>query len=108
MPQYPWKTETSVHIMGGGVIAKVSSKPGYADQDSIFPYIVKMNPEYWNKDLPRSAIQLINFHAVQDKEYLREINEKNLKKDGISSGLLRFEESFSMDDIRRLVPLIGK
>jgi len=92
----------------GGVIAKVSSKPGFADQDSIFPYIVKMNPEYWNKDLPRSAIQLINFHAVQNKEYLRELKEEYLKKNSTSYDLKRFEESFSMDDIRRLVPLIGK
>lgn len=92
----------------GGVIARVSSKPGPTDQDSIFPYIVKMNPEYWNKDLPRSAIQLIDFHAVQNKEYLRKLKEEYLKKNSTSYDLTRFEESFSMDDIRRLVPLIGK
>jgi len=92
----------------GGVIARVSSKPGIADQDSIFPYIVKMNPEYWNKDLPRSAIQLIDFHAIQNKEYLRKLKEEYLKKNSTSYDLKRFEESFSMDDIRRLVPLIGK
>jgi hypothetical protein len=92
----------------GGVIAKVRSTPGMNDQDSIFPYIVKMNPEYWNKDLPRSAIQLINFHAVQNKEYLRKVKEDFIKKNNTHSDLLRFEESFSMDDIRRLVPLIGK
>ena len=92
----------------GGVIAKVRSTPGINDQDSIFPYIVKMNPEYWNKDLPRSAIQLINFHAEQNKEYLRKKKEDFIKKNNTHSDLLRFRESFSMDDIRRLVPLIGK
>jgi hypothetical protein len=92
----------------GGVIARVSSTPGTPDQDSIFPYIVKMNPEYWNKDLPRSAIQLIDFHAVQNKEYLRKIKEEYLQKNSNSYDLKRFEESFNIDDIRRLVPLIGK
>ena len=45
----------------GGGISRVTHKPGYGDQDSIFPRIVKVNPDYWNRELPKSAIQIINF-----------------------------------------------
>jgi hypothetical protein len=92
----------------GGGVSRVTSEHGYAGQDSIFPYIVKVNPEYWNRNLPRSAIQLINFHAVQNKEYLRKLKEEYLRNNSISYNVKRFEESFDMDDVRRLVPLLGK
>ena len=83
-------------------------KPGYDGQDSIFPRIVKVNPEYWNRELPRSAIQIINFNSIQNKEYLRKLKEEYLENNSISYDVKRFEESFDMDDIRSLVPLIGK
>jgi hypothetical protein len=92
----------------GGGVSRVSSEHGYGGQDSIFPYIVKVNPEYWNRELPRSAIQLINFNSVQNKDYLRRIKEEYLLNNSTSYNVKRFEESFDMDDIRRLVPLIGK
>ena len=92
----------------GGGVSRVTSKHGYGDQDSIFPYIVKVNPEYWNRDLPRSAIQIINFHAIQNKDYLRKIKEEYLQNNSTSYNVKRFEESYDMVDIRRLVPLIGK
>jgi len=92
----------------GGGVSRVSSEHGYQGQDSIFPPIVKVNPEYWNRELPRSAIQLINFHSVQNKDYLRRIKEEYLQYNSISYNVKRFEESYVMDDIRRLVPLIGK
>ena len=92
----------------GGGISRVTYKTGYEGQDSIFPYIVKVNPEYWKKELPRSAIQIIYFHSIQNKEYLRKLKEEYLEKNSTSHDLKRFEESFDMDDIRNLVPLIGK
>jgi len=92
----------------GGGVSRISATHGAEGQDSIFPYIMKVNPEYWNRELPKSAIQIINFHAVQNKVYLRKIKEEYLQNNSISYNLKRFEESFSMDDIRRLVPLIGK
>jgi len=92
----------------GGGVSRVTSKHGYGGQDSIFPHIVKVNPEYWNRELPKSAIQLINFHAVQNKEYLRKLKEEYLQNNSISYNEIRFEESFAMDDIMRLMPLIGK
>ena len=92
----------------GGGVSRVSASHGAEAQDSIFPYIVRVNPEYWNRNLSRSAIQFINFHSIQNKEYLRKIKEEYLQNNSISYNVKRFEESFDMDDIRRLVPLIGK
>ncbi len=92
----------------GGGVSRVSASHGAEGQDSIFPYIMKVNPEYWNMDLPRSAIQLINFNSIQNKEYLRKIKEEYLQNNSTSYNVKRFEESYGMDDIRRLVPLIGK
>jgi hypothetical protein len=70
--------------------------------------IVRANPEYWEKNLPRSAIQFIYFRSVPDKDYLRELKEEYLHNNSISYNLARFQESFGMKDIRALVPLIGK
>jgi hypothetical protein len=92
----------------GGGISRVTHKPGYDGQDSIFPRIVKVNPDYWNRELPRSAIQIINFNSIQRKDYLRKLMEEYLEKESTSYNLKRFEVSFDMDDIRALVPLIGK
>jgi hypothetical protein len=92
----------------GGGVSRVTSSHGYGGQDSIFPRIVRVNPEYWNMDLPKSAIQIINFHSIQNKEYLRKIKEEYLQNNSTSYNVKRFEESFDMDDIRRLVPLIGE
>lgn len=92
----------------GGGISRVTHKPGYGGQDSIFPRIVKVNPDYWNRALPKSAIQMINFNSIQRKDYLRKLMEEYLDNNSISYNVKRFEVSFDMDEIRRLVPLIGK
>jgi len=92
----------------GGGVARVSATPGAEGMDNIFPYIMKINPEYWNRDLPESAIQIINFRSVQRKEYLRKLKEEYLQNNSISYNEMRFEESFDLDNIRNLVPLIGK
>lgn len=92
----------------GGGISRVTHKPGYGDQDSIFPRIVKVNPEYWNRELPPSAIQIINFNSIQRKDYLRKLMEEYLDNNSISYNVKRFEVSFDMEEIRRLLPLIGK
>jgi len=91
----------------GGGISRVYHKPGYEGQDSIFPRIVKVNPEYWNSELPRSAIQIINFNSIQRKDYLRKLMEEYLDNNSISYNVKRFEVSYGIDDIRRLLPLIG-
>jgi hypothetical protein len=70
--------------------------------------IVRANPEYWDKSLPKSAIQFIYFRSVPNKDYLRKLKEEYLQNNSISYNLARFEESFDIKDIRALVPLIGK
>ncbi len=82
--------------------------PYPVDRTYIFPRIAKVNPDYWNRELPRSAIQIINFNSIQRKDYLRTLMEEYLDKNSISYNLKRFEVSFDMQEIRRLVPLIGK
>ena len=73
MQRYPkFRTSDNPAYFGGG-ISRVYHRPGYEGQDSIFPRIVKVNPDYWNRELPRSAIQIINFNSIQRKDYLRKI-----------------------------------
>ncbi|MBE0667985.1 MAG: hypothetical protein IH593_09995 [Bacteroidales bacterium] len=105
--EIPEKYRDEPAYFGGG-ISRVTYQPGYGGQDSIFPRIVKVNPEYWNRQLPKSAIQIINLHAIQDKEYLRKLKEEYLEKNSTSHDLKRFEESFNLDDISMLLPLVGK
>jgi len=96
----------------GGNASRISSRPGMPDQDSIFPYIMKVNPEYLDRIRPKSDIQFINFRAVQNKKYLKNLLDecKPHWAEGTNSGcdLYRFELSFGMSDIRNLAPLIGK
>ncbi len=96
----------------GGGISRVASSHGYESQDSIFPRIMKVNPEYFNRKLPKSAIQFMWFRSVQNKQYMNkkldECREYLKKGSGSGCDLTRFELSFGMTDIRNLVPLIGK
>ncbi len=96
----------------GGGLTRVSAAPGYGGQDSIFPQIVKVNPEYFNHSLPRSAIQFMWFRSVQNKQYMKKLLDECIehrKKDwGSGCDLPRFELSFGMTDIRNLAAEIGK
>lgn len=96
--------------------AKDRDKPAYYSSDSFSHIstnsdhlqIVRANPEYWDKGLPKSAIQFIYFRSVPNKDYYRNLKEEYLQNNSISYNLARFEESFNMENIRSLVPLIGK
>jgi len=94
----------------GGGLARVTYANGFGGQDSLFPRIVQVNPAYWNKNLPKSAIQFITLHAVQNKPYLKSILDDCLKYIDRGSGcdLPRFEYSYGIEDIKRLASLIGK
>jgi len=96
----------------GGMLSRVSVKPGFGDQDSIFPRIMKVNPDYPDRTLPRSAIQFIWFTSVQNKKYMKtrldECREYWKKGSGSGCDLARFELSFGMTDIRNLVQQIDK
>jgi hypothetical protein len=94
----------------GGNASRISSRPGVAEQDSIFPFIMKVNPEYLDRSRPKSDIQFINFRAVMNKKYLKSELDDCLKHFNVGTGcdLPRFELSFGMTDIRNLAPLVGK
>jgi len=67
--------------------------------------VVRLNPEYWNKKLPRSAIQILTFHRLTDtKQYTRE-KEEWLKNNSPGYSLNRFLEAL---DIKILAPAIDK
>jgi hypothetical protein len=67
--------------------------------------MVRLNPEYWNKKLPRSAIQILTFNRLTDtKIYTRE-KEDWLKHNAAGYSLGRFLEAL---DITTLVPAIDK
>lgn len=96
----------------GGGLSRVSASPGYDGQDSIFPQIMKVNPAYPDRTLPRSAIQFMWFTSVQNKQYMKkkldECKEYWKKNSGSGCDLARFELSFGMTDIRNLSQLIER
>jgi len=67
--------------------------------------VVRLNPEYWNKKLPRSAIQVLTFDRLENTQiYTRKIEEgTNTKSNG--NYVTRFLEVL---DITTLVPAIDK
>jgi hypothetical protein len=67
--------------------------------------VVRLNPEYWDKNLPRSAIQLLTFNRLTDtSRYTRE-KEEWLKKNAPGYSLNRFLEAL---DINTFTGLIDK
>ena len=67
--------------------------------------VVRLNPEYWNKKLPRSAIQVLTFNRLTDtKRYTREKAEA-LGHNSNGYNLTRFLEAL---DINTFPALINK
>lgn len=67
--------------------------------------IIRLNPEYWNRKLPKSAIQFITFNRLTDTQrYTREVAE-SLKHNANGYNLKRFLEAL---DINRFPELIDK
>lgn len=94
----------------GGGISRVTDFPGFEGQDNLFPPIVKVNPDYWNKNLPKSAIQFIVLTMPMDKKYLQSEYESSLKHQfyGETCNMARFKVSYDEEDIKKLTRLIGK
>jgi hypothetical protein len=70
--------------------------------------ILRVNPEYWNKKLPRSAIQFLYCRIVNNRHLLKTNTEESLKGNSISYALNRFEESLDIGTVKSLIPLIRK
>jgi len=67
--------------------------------------VVRLNPEYWNKKLPRSSIQILVFNRLTDTQIYTKTKEERLKNNSNGYSLNRFLEAF---DINMLVPAIDK
>lgn len=94
----------------GGGISRVTDSSGFGGEKNLFPPIVKVNPEYWNKNLPKSAIQFIVLTISMDKKYLQSEYESCVKHQyyGETCNLRRFLVSYDEEDIKKLTQLIGK
>lgn len=94
----------------GGGISRVTDAPSMGEQKNLFPPIIKVNPEYWNKSLPKSAIQFIVLTVSMDKKYLQNEYESCVKHQyyGETCNLPRFMVSYDEEDIKKLTQLIGK
>jgi hypothetical protein len=65
--------------------------------------VVRLNPEYWDKKLPRSAIQLLTFNRLTDtKRYTRE-KEEWLKNNSPGYSLDRFMEAMDINVFTELI-----
>jgi hypothetical protein len=67
--------------------------------------VVRLNPEYWNKKLPRSAIQILTFNRLANTQVYTKTKEERLKNNSNGYSLQRFLEAL---DITTLVPAIDK
>lgn len=96
----------------GGNLSRVSTTSGYGGQDNLFPRIMKVNPDYLDRQSPRSAVQFIWFRSSQNKQYMKqrldECREYSKKGSGSGCDLARFELSFGLTDIRNLAAVMGK
>ncbi|MEI6274625.1 MAG: hypothetical protein WCP08_01485 [Prolixibacteraceae bacterium] len=65
--------------------------------------VVRLNPEYWNKKLPKSAIQILTFNRLTDtKRYTRDMAE-SLKNNSNGYNLSRFLEALDIFSFSALI-----
>ncbi len=67
--------------------------------------VMRINPEYWNKNLPRSAIQIISFKCPVDKRIIENEMEEQLKNNDGTYHIGRFLREF---DVNSLLSVIDK
>lgn len=67
--------------------------------------VVRLNPEYWNKKIPRSAIQFLTFNRLTDTDVYSKQSAEWLKGNSAGYSLNRFLEAL---DIKTLIPAIDK
>ena len=68
--------------------------------------LYRINPEYWNRKLPRSAIQFMYLRIISNRKFLSDRTAESLKNFSTSYNLYRFEESLDTSDVFRLIPLL--
>jgi hypothetical protein len=55
--------------------------------------VVRINPEYWDKKLPRSAIQVLTFNRLADTNRYTSSTKESLKHNASGYSLNRFLEA---------------
>jgi hypothetical protein len=83
---------------GGEFLSRISS-------NDKFSMMMRVNPAYWNRNLPRSAIQFMSFYCPADKEYVKSQAERWLKCNASGYNVDHFVATF---DWNLLVPIIEK
>lgn len=84
----------------GGVASVSQVNPEKTDQQ-----MVRANPLYWNRQLPKEAVQIMCCILPQDKSVIAYDKNEALKGQGGSYHMYRFMESL---DIKLLLPLLEK
>jgi hypothetical protein len=75
---------------------KVATMPrilGKVSADATGLPLMRANPEYWDRKLPRSAIQFIFCSIINNKVYIKKVKEEYLKGNSTSYNLYRFLET---------------
>ncbi len=67
--------------------------------------VMRLNPKYWNTNLPKSDIQILSFNVLQDKNRYTTEAKEQLKYNGGSYHLTRFLEAL---DIKSLLSVIDR
>jgi len=85
--------------LGGRGPAPIS---GVGNDSTKIP-VMRANPEYWNKKLPRSAIQIMGFRCFKDRKIYQREMEEQLENNSGEYHVTRFLETL---DIKSLMPVI--
>ena len=88
----------NAYALSKGALAHVGN-----DEDS--PQIMKPNPAYWNRNLPKSAIQIMKFILPDNQVYLQKKADEYLKANSTSYHEVNFEKTL---DVYQFASLIDK
>lgn len=91
----------------GGNLSRVSPTSGYGGQENLFPPIVTVNPEYWNKNRPKSDIQFLVF-KIRDKKTLNHLVDNSLKQQSNFYHCYLFEQAMDEEFVKSLLPLVTR
>ncbi len=91
-PAYTAGTNATLPRILGKVSADVTGSP-----------VMRVNPGYWNRKLPRSAIQFIYCRIINNRAYIKKEKEFFLQKNSISYNLYRFLETLDNDTAASLL-----
>ncbi len=89
----------------GGNLSRVSPTSGFEGQENLFPPIVTVNPEYWNKNRPKSDIQFLVF-KIRDKKTLNRLVDEDLKQKSNGYHCALFEQAMDEEFVKSLLPLV--